>query len=149
MKDNKVIIIGIDGGTFDIIRPMVQRGELPVLASLMEKGVWGELRSTIPPITAPAWVSFMTGKNPGKHSIFEFIGDIHKNYTGRVLSAIDIKAKTIWSLLSDIGKRLILVNLPVTYPPKNVNGIMITGIGTPSEERSLLFQTLRRIFLIS
>src|SRR4030042_1544593 len=115
MKDNKVIIIGIDGGTFDIIRPMVQRGELPAL------------------------VSFMTGKNPGKHSIFEFIGDIHKNYTGRVLSAIDIKAKTIWSLLSDIGKRLILVNLPVTYPPKNVNGIMITGIGTPSEERSFTY----------
>ena len=61
MSNRKVIIIGIDGGTFDVIRPMVTRGELPVLASLMEKRVWGELESTIPPDTAPAWVSMMTG----------------------------------------------------------------------------------------
>ena len=135
----RVLVIGIDGGTFDIINPMVQRGELPILASLMEKGVRGELESTIPPVTAPAWVSFMTGKNPGKHGIFHFIGDIHKSYTGRILSAIDIKAKTIWSLLSDIGKHLILVNIPITYPPTNINGIMITGIGTPSEERSFTY----------
>lgn len=140
MKNKKrILIIGIDGGTFDIINPMVQRGELPILESLMKKGVRGELESTIPPMSAPAWVSFMTGKNPGKHGMFEFIGDIHKNYTGRILSAIDIRAKTIWSTLSDIGKQLILVNVPITYPPRNVKGIMITGLGTPSEERSFTY----------
>ena len=130
-KNNRILIIGIDGGTFEIIRPMVERGELPNIEGLMKSGVSADLQSTIPPITAPAWLSFMTGKNPGKHGIFHFIGDTHKTYRGKVKSATDLKAKTIWTILSEHNKYMTLVNVPLTYPPTPINGIMISGIGTP------------------
>lgn len=133
MKKNKVIIIGIDGGTFDVIRPMVARGELPVLASLMEKGVWGELESTIPPDTAPAWVSMMTGVNPGKHGIFFFLDKLHNNArNGRSLGSGDIKFPPLWSILSMGKKEVIFINVPFTYPPMEVNGIVISGMLVPN-----------------
>lgn len=135
----KVLIIGIDGGTFDIIRPLVQQGDLPNIASLMKAGVSSELQSTIPPVTAPAWVSFMTGKKPGKHSIFHFICNTHRNYSGTILSAADIKSKTLWSILSEYRKRLILINIPLMYPPANINGILIPGIGTPPESHNFTY----------
>jgi predicted AlkP superfamily phosphohydrolase/phosphomutase len=62
----RVLVIGLDGVPLDLIRPWAQEGKLPVLKSVMDEGVVGPLRSTIPPISAPAWASFMTGRNPGK-----------------------------------------------------------------------------------
>lgn len=133
MEKNKVVIIGIDGGTFDIIGPMIERGELPRLAALVRSGARSDLQSTVPPITAPAWTSFMTGTAPGKHGIFNFVGDTHRTYGGRVLSAADSRSPTLWSLLGRAGKRLTLLNIPFTYPPEQVNGIMISGMGAPGE----------------
>jgi predicted AlkP superfamily phosphohydrolase/phosphomutase len=74
-KKGKLIIIGIDAGTFKLIKPWVEEGELPTLAKLMNEGVYGILESTVPPITSPAWPSFMTGCNPGKHGIPGFVND--------------------------------------------------------------------------
>ena len=68
----KIIIVGLDGATFDIIEPLTKKGELPNLTSIMENGVYGELTSTIHPITPQAWTTFLTGKNAGKHGIFDF-----------------------------------------------------------------------------
>ena len=69
----RLVIVGIDGGTFDLAGAWAEQGLLPNLARLMEKGVWGDLTSTYPPITAPAWSSFLTGCNPGKHGVFDFL----------------------------------------------------------------------------
>lgn len=133
MKDNnRVIVIGIDGGTFDIITPMVQRGELPVFASLMDRGVWGELESTIPPDTGPAWVSMMTGVNPGKHGIYFFLDNLHNNLgEGRPLGSADIKFPPLWLILSICKKNVIFVNVPFTYPPAEVKGVIISGMFVP------------------
>ncbi|MDP6458218.1 MAG: alkaline phosphatase family protein, partial [Candidatus Bathyarchaeota archaeon] len=67
----KVLVLGLDGGTFDIIRPLTEDGRLPNLARLMEEGTWGNLDSTLPPVTIPAWVSMMTGMNPGRLGFFD------------------------------------------------------------------------------
>lgn len=132
MKKNKVAIIGIDGGTFDVIGPLVKEGKLPVLASLMDKGVWGELESTIPPDTGPAWVSMMTGVNPGKHGIYFFLDNLHNNLKpGRSLGSGDIKYPPLWAMLSGNDKRVIFVNVPFTYPPMDVKGILISGMYIP------------------
>ena len=69
-----MLVIGLDGATFDVIRPLVHNGKLPTIERLMKNGVYGDLISTIPPVTSPAWPSFMTGKNPGKHGVFDFVG---------------------------------------------------------------------------
>jgi len=71
-KKIKLVIIGIDGGTYSIIDPLIEKGALPNLRRLIKSGVKGILKSTYPPLTAPAWVSFMTGENPGKHGFFDF-----------------------------------------------------------------------------
>jgi predicted AlkP superfamily phosphohydrolase/phosphomutase len=135
----RVLVVGIDGGTFDVIRPLIQEGELPNLAALMTEGVIAELRSTVPPISAPAWISFMTGKNPGKHGFFDFVGNTHRTYVGNALSFADLKVQTLWSILSKHGKRLILLNVPMTYPPAQVNGVVVSGLGAPLDAQDITF----------
>src|SRR2546423_12739725 len=79
-KDPKVVIIGLDAATWTLIRPWMAEGGMPNLAKLMKEGVSGSLRSILPPITPPAWTSFMTGKNPGKHGVFHFIETAPESY---------------------------------------------------------------------
>lgn len=132
MNENKVMVIGIDGGTFDVILPMIQGEGLPHLASLMKEGAWGPLQSTIPANTGPAWVSMMTGTNPGKHGIFFFLGNRHNNYKDeRSLGSTDIRFPPLWSILSKNKKKVIFVNVPFTYPPTQVNGVLISGMYIP------------------
>jgi len=126
----RVLVIGLDGATFDVIRPLVHNGKLPTIERLMKNGVYGDLISTIPPVTSPAWPSFMTGKNPGKHGVFDFVGR-GRGYSRVIKTARDIKAKTLWRFLSDAGKTCIVVNVPVTYPPEKIKGCMVTGMLTP------------------
>src|SRR4030065_27001 len=70
---SRVLCIGLDGATFDLIKPFIAQGKLPTFKKLMDSGAWSELRSTVPPVTASAWSSFMTGKNPGAHGLFDFM----------------------------------------------------------------------------
>jgi predicted AlkP superfamily phosphohydrolase/phosphomutase len=129
MKNNRVIVIGIDGGTFDIILPMVKKGELPTFKDIMDKGAWAELMSTHPAHTVPAWISCATGVNPGKLGLFDFRRDSHLTYDeGRVVLATDIKVKPIWSLLSENNKKVAVVAIPMTYPPVKVNGVMVSPV---------------------
>jgi len=130
---NKVLIIGIDGATFRIIKPLAEQGKLPAFSRLMKNGAHGVLRSTIPPITAPAWTSFTTGKNPGKHGLFHFTTFKKGSYDYSLVNATLIKSKTMFRLASEAGKRVISINVPVTYPPEELNGIMISGMLSPKE----------------
>ncbi len=137
-KDNirnsgrKVVVIGLDGATFDILDPLCQKGKLPNIARLIKKGARGTLMSTMPPVTGPAWVSFMTGKNPGKHGVFDFVKAMGNDVRRRIISQRDIKAKTLWSILSENDKKIGVINVPVTYPPPEVNGFLISGMLTPN-----------------
>jgi predicted AlkP superfamily phosphohydrolase/phosphomutase len=122
----KVLVIGFDGATFDLIRPWAAAGHLPNLAYLMNQGVHGELASTLPPVTSPAWPTFMTGCNPGKHGVFDFIQPHGSNFT--LVNSTRIKQPTIWQRLSGAGHQVGVLNVPVTYPPQAVNGFMVTDI---------------------
>jgi len=127
----RVLVIGLDGATFDLLMPWIRAGELPVLNSLMQHGLYGYLRSTIPMFTPTAWSSFMTGMNPGKHGITGFIIYDRSNRP-MVASAKNRRGDEIWTILSRHGKRVIVINVPMTYPPKPVNGILISGFPAPS-----------------
>ncbi|MGD9100118.1 MAG: alkaline phosphatase family protein [Anaerolineae bacterium] len=127
---NKLLILGLDGATFDLIRPWVAEGHLPNLGRLMESGVSGDLASTLPPVTSPAWPSFMTGMNPGKHGVFDFIRPNAGDFT--LVNATSIRAPTIWHIMSEAGLRVGVMNVPVTYPPQPVNGFMIGGLLSPT-----------------
>lgn len=128
---SKVFVLGLDGATFDIMLPLIRQGMLPTFARLLKEGVHARLNSTILSHSAPAWTSFATGKNPGKHSISGFTQLLPNSYTLRLLSGNDNKASTLWEMLSAKGCRVIVVNIPMTYPPKLVNGLLISGLDAP------------------
>ena len=127
----RVLIIGLDGATFDLIRPWAAEGKLPNLARLLAEGSAGELKSTTPPMSPPAWSSFMTGKNPGKHGILDFTERKLGTYEIQFVSSRNRKAETVWKMLSRAGKRICVIGVPTTYPVEPVNGIMISGFDAP------------------
>lgn len=127
----RVLIIGLDGATFDILNPMMDQGRMPHLKGLLERGASGTLMSTIPPITPAAWTTFMTGKGPGRHGIFDFERyNVHTNELSFNNTRV-IGERSIWEIMGDKGLRVGSIQIPMTYPPKPVNGFMITGFETP------------------
>lgn len=133
--DSKVLVIGLDGATFDLIKPWAAQGKLPSLARLMGKGISTVLKSTIPPVSAPAWISFMTGKNPGRHGVllFQMLDLSRYDYYGdeTFVNSTFYAGETIFDILSIAGRRLISIAVPVTYPPFAVNGLMVAGFPCP------------------
>lgn len=127
----KVLVIGLDGGDLSIIERMAGCGLMPNIASLMENGCFGGLKSTYPPITASAWASFMTGRNPGKHGVFDFVQKIFGSYKYKFTSSTSIKGDTLWDILERYNKTQIVLNVPLTSPIKGINGIMITNTLDP------------------
>lgn len=133
----KVFILGLDGGTFDVILPLIEANDLPNMAKLLKGGAWGRLESTIHPNTPIAWTSFMTGLNPGRHGIYDFIIPKENDYGFRLTTAADRHADTVWGYMGMFGKKAIVVNVPYTYPPDKINGIMISGLDTPMVRREM------------
>jgi Uncharacterized conserved protein len=138
MISPKVIVIGWDGATFDIIRPLVEQGRMPVIARFMERGAFGQLESTTPAVTPVAWTTMTTGCNPGKHGIFD--GHQLDAATGRIrfANASMRCVPPIWSILSDAGRTAAVLNVPVTYPPDDINGVLIPGMFSPAQARDAI-----------
>jgi len=131
MSKTKIFIIGIDGATWKILTPLIEKGSLPFLSSLMNKGVWGKLISTTPPNSAVAWSTFQTGVNPGKHGVFDFFKHRLNPANPPIIDADDIKAEKFWDYLGRFGKKSLLLNMPISYPPRPMNGILVTSFLTP------------------
>lgn len=130
----RVFIFGIDGATFDLINPLIDKGKLPNLEKLVKEGCKAVLHSTTPPNSSVAWTSLMTGVNPGKHGIFYFLQQERGTYGRRYINASSIKAETLWSRASRSGLKTGVVNMPMTYPPEEVNGFIVAGMLSPSLE---------------
>ncbi len=123
---DKIIVIGIDGGTLDLALPWISEGKLPHIGKLVENGTYGDLETVIPPLTGPAWVSFMTGTNPGKHGVFDFMRPGLDSVN--LVDYHSIKVATLWDILSRHDRELVVVHHPVTYPPPEINGYLISGL---------------------
>lgn len=131
MRPTKVLIFGIDGGTFDLALPWIREGRLPTLKRLMDRGVSCELTVDLPPVTVPNWPSFMTGKNAGKHGVVHWFIRKEGQWEWSLASSDAIKAKMLWEIAGEKGRKSIVVNVPATYPPRPIDGIMVTGLLTP------------------
>ena len=129
-RRGKVWVIGLDGATWSLIEPWVRKGELPTFARLMREGVWGALHSPIPQ-SPPAWASFMTGCNPGKHGIYDWVQPKRASYQVDLPCGASLRAPTLWHLLSKARRTVGVINVPMTYPPESVNGFIIAGFDTP------------------
>src|SRR4051812_24927736 len=131
---SRVLFLGLDGGTMSVLRPGFERGLLPNLASLWRRSAWGTLRSSEPMVTPVAWTSFATGCTPPVHGIHEFYyveaadRTIRSNHSGRV------RVPTLWQVLNAAGREVVSLNLPMTYPPPRVRGLVVAGSDAPGLE---------------
>jgi predicted AlkP superfamily phosphohydrolase/phosphomutase len=135
----RVMVIGLDGATFTLLEPLMVAGVMPFLARFREESAHGELLSTMPPVTAPAWASFMTGVNPGCHGIYEFAHRRQNSLLQMPVNATCVQAPTLWQRLSAAGVRVGVINVPLTYPPAPVNGFLISGLMTPRGARDFTY----------
>jgi predicted AlkP superfamily phosphohydrolase/phosphomutase len=135
----KVLLIGLDGMTFDIARPLMDAGEMATLAALERRGVSATMMSTVPPISAPAWVTFLTGNNPGRHGLFNFQNlDLSRytHFSDTLVNSSYIRGKTLLDHASAAGKRILSYRLPITYPPWPINGVLVSGQPVPDRLRA-------------
>lgn len=136
---HKFIVIGLDGACFDVMDPLIEQGKLPTLQRLIQEGVKGDLRSTIPPMTAAAWTSFMTGKSPGKHGVFDFRNFDLSSYTSfdeSFITSSVFAGSTLFDILGNSGHKVAAIRVPVTYPTWKINGAMVSGYPSPPRGKS-------------
>ena len=134
---DRLVILGLDGATWTVLDPMRRRGLMPNLDVLLAKSAYGTLRSTIPPVTSAAWTTMMTGCGPARHGVFDHryydvpAGQMKVNHSGRV------RVPTFWHLLSQAGRSVVSLNVPVTYPPLDVRGVVVSGMDAPHLDAAL------------
>ncbi|MEJ2733197.1 MAG: alkaline phosphatase family protein [Anaerolineae bacterium] len=127
----RIMLIGLDGVPLNLIQRWSESGHLPTLRRLMEGGVVGQLRSTIPPTSGPSWSSFVTGMNPGKTGIYDFLYRKEGTYHFPPVNSTQRGGTTVWRYLSNAGYRLGVLNMPMSYPVEQINGFMVSGWMTP------------------
>ncbi len=132
-QNNKTLVIGLDGATWNILQQFLDERRMPNLQNLIDNGMSGITKAVLPINSMSSWASFATGKNPGKHSVFDFRErkSRRSNNLGLV-SFLSIQSETLWHILSRHNKLIGVMNVPVTYPPETVNGFLISGMLTPS-----------------
>lgn len=137
-NEQSILIIGVDGGTWTILKPAMEHGYMPFLKSMVDKGASGILESTIPAITPAAWGTFQTGMNPGENGVHDFFQWDKRQKKTSIVNSENLR-ETIWEIASRTGKRVGVINVPMTYPPKPVNGYVIGGLLTPSLESEFTY----------
>ncbi len=130
VSKKRVLIIGLDSVNLEIINPLINENKLPVLGKLLSQSAFSSMSSVLPVNAVSGWTSLLTGQNSGKHSIFEFFDKTNGSYKRNIISSHDVKSKRIWDILGDHQRKSIVMNIPVTYPPTPINGIMVSGMLT-------------------
>ena len=125
MEGVKLVVVGIDGGSFELMDRWL--GYLPYLKHVKENGCWAGMRSVLPPVTAPNWKCYSTGMNPGKTGIFYWENIIWKQRRVYFANHRNNDQKEIWNYLGDEGYKVGVIGIPLTYPPKAVNGFLLAG----------------------
>lgn len=136
-KKNRVVVIGLDGTPYSLIKKYINDGILPNFKKIISKGSLNQMDSSIPEISSVAWSSFMTGSNPAQHGIFGFIDLQPNSYNLRFPNFSNLKMPTVWDTLSQYKKRASVINLPSTYPVREMNGVLIAGFVAPNINKSV------------
>lgn len=136
----RILIIGLDGATFDVLNPLMAEGRMPRLKDLVDRGASGPLRSTTPPITPAAWTTFLTGKTPGRHGILDF--ERYDPLSNRLSfnSTYSLRhVRNLWHILGERRLKIGSVNVPMTFPAFPVNGFLVSGFETPGVNSDFVF----------
>ncbi|MGE3820048.1 MAG: alkaline phosphatase family protein, partial [Isosphaeraceae bacterium] len=136
-NDRRLLILGLDGATWTVLDPLRAAGLMPNLNALLARSAHGTLRSVVPPVTTAAWTSLMTGCGPARHGVFD-----HRYYDTaadqmRVSHSGRVRVPTFWHLLSEAGRSVVSLNVPGTFPPLKVRGVVVSGMDAPHLDAAL------------
>jgi predicted AlkP superfamily phosphohydrolase/phosphomutase len=148
-RKKRVVVIGLDGVPFTYIQRLFGAGELPNFRALAREGALVQMDTTLPNVSSVAWSSFMTGQNPGKHNIYGFVDRQPGTLKTFIPTSRNMRTPALWEILSAAGKRVFAMNVPVTYPSRQVNGIVVGCFLSPSVEKAApnadVAQALKRL----
>lgn len=148
-RKKRVVVIGLDGVPYTYIQQLFRAGELPNFRALAAEGGLVQMDTTLPNVSSVAWSSFMTGQNPGKHNIYGFVDRQPGSLKTFIPTSRNMRSPAIWEILSAAGKRVFAMNVPVTYPSRQVNGIVVGCFLSPSVEKAApnaeVAQALKRL----
>jgi predicted AlkP superfamily phosphohydrolase/phosphomutase len=139
---SRVAVIGLDGVGLPLVRQLVELGVMPQLGKLLASGTAAPMRSSIPTISSVSWTGFMTGKNPGKHGVYGFTDLKPGTMTMFFPNFGNVRAETIWDIAGRAGKRSIVMNIPNTYPARELNGMLVSGFVAVNLQRAVWPATL-------
>ncbi len=135
-----LLVLGLDGADWAILDPWLTTGRLPHLAALRQRGLWGPLRSTIRPESSIAWTTFATGVDAGRHGVYSFSAQRPDSYETTLVTSASPRHPTFWQRASAAGRRLALLNVPITYPPQPLpGGVNIAGMLAPGIRSSFVW----------
>ncbi|OGG09733.1 hypothetical protein A2154_00005, partial [Candidatus Gottesmanbacteria bacterium RBG_16_43_7] len=141
---SKAVFLGVDGVTWTLLDPFIQKDLLPNFKRLKSRGSTAVLESTYPPSSPPAWTSMFTGVTPGKHRIFDFIKRKPKSYFVEPIFSVDCTVPTLWDYATRAQKQIIALNIPFAYPLSPTHGIITAGLGAPSKDADYAYpQTIK------
>jgi len=129
----KTIVLGLDGATWEVLLPLMEMGKMPHLKRLRDACTRGVLKSTVPPITGSAWVSLASGMTPDQTGIIDFRNRKDETFRLEGISSSDYKNRAFWEYFIDEGKRVGLIGFPMAFPPYEMNGFMVSGVGATDE----------------
>ncbi len=133
-RRQRTFVLGLDGFPYSLLKRLFEEGLLPNIKEVVESGSFKRMNSVYPTVSSVAWASYSTGLDPSGHNIFGFIDRISNPFSLKISTARDKKGKTLWKELSEQKKKVIVINVPSTYPPEEVNGILISGFLCPDIE---------------
>ena len=114
----RVLVVGLDAATFDLVLPWARSGALPTIGRLLREGAYAPLRSTLPALTPPGWTSAATGRNPGKHNVFNFYRGRAGGLNPAPVTPGDLRSPRVWDIVAQEGRRSVVLHMPLTYPPQ-------------------------------
>jgi predicted AlkP superfamily phosphohydrolase/phosphomutase len=127
----QTLLVGLDGACLPILDRLADAGVVPTVQRLITDGYVDDLASQLPPWTPSAWPSLYTGVNPGKHGVYGFL--TFDGYDWAVVDRTDVREYAMWELLDDHGYRSVVVNVPVTHPPRPIEGAIVPGYVAPED----------------
>jgi predicted AlkP superfamily phosphohydrolase/phosphomutase len=135
----RVFVVCVDAGTLELIRPWVKQGHLPTFERLMREGATGEMIAEFPPITVNNTLSMVTGKNAGKHGVLHWLRRETRSGNWKLVDSGAFGGQGVWDIVGQAGRKAVVLNLPLTYPPRPLDGVMVTGLLTPVDAEEITF----------
>lgn len=142
-KVPRIVVIGLDGSPYTLIKTYMEKGIMPNIKRITERGSFNQMDTVLPEISAAAWSSFMTGKNPAKTGIFGFFDMMPGTYSNIFTNFLHLKQPPVWNIIhKEMRKPSVIINMPSTFPAKPMNGVLISGFVAPDINKAVFPESL-------